>query len=147
MQLVRGFPELGALIWDVHVRNAHVPSIDNLEKLVPNLISGASPARIIVDGLDEYTNTDYKIMMDVLSKLSKKSPCGILISSRDEVMIGTKMRNKPKISLMDEVVAVQKDIGIFVKARVEQAISEWGLQISVDTQRVGQEQLLQKSNG
>ena len=99
-----------------------------------------------MDGLDEYTVNDYKIMLDVLSKLSKKSPCGILISSRDEAVIGTRMRNKPKISPMDEVEAVQKDMGIFVTARLDQAIRDWGLQISDDTREAGQRQLLQKSN-
>lgn len=146
-QLVRVIPEFAALIWDTHVRNAHLPSIENLEKLLPNLISGASPVRIILDGLDEYTVSDYKIMLDALSKLSKKSPCGILISSRDEAIIETKMRNKPKISLRDEVEAIEKDMSVFVTARLDQAIRDWDLQISDDAQKAGQEQLLQKSKG
>ncbi|KIW69456.1 hypothetical protein PV04_05333 [Phialophora macrospora] len=147
IQLVRSFPELAALIWDAHVCNAHAPSIDTLENLLPVLISGALPARIVLDGLDEYAFHDYKAMLDVLSKLSKKSPCGILISSRDEAMIGPKLRNKPKISLINEVDAVRKDIGVFVAARIEQAIRDWDLEISEDTQKAGQAQLLQKSDG
>ncbi|OQV09949.1 WD domain-containing protein [Cladophialophora immunda] len=93
IQLVRDLPGLAAFIWDAHVRNAHVPSIDILEKLLPILISGASAARIVLDGL------------------------------------------------------MSIDMGIFVAARIEQAMRAWDLEISDDTQKLGQAQLLQKSKG
>lgn len=150
MQLVQTDSEYSSFIWDTYICNAEVPSNDVLAKLLPKLLSGTSSTRLILDGLDEYTAEEGSSILSMLyklSKLSSSSPCSILISSRDEEMITRVLRNKPTISLMNQVEAVAKDMSIFVTARIDQAISDWGLQVSEITLKTGKEQLLQKSKG
>lgn len=150
MQLVQTDPDFSSFIWDTHICNAEVPSNDTLAKLLPKLLSGTSSTRLILDGLDEYTNDEGSLMLGMLyrlSKMSNSSPCSILISSRDEEMITRALRDKPTISLMNHVEAVTKDMGMFITASIYQAISNWGLQVTENTLQVGKEQLLQKSKG
>ncbi|KIW95377.1 uncharacterized protein Z519_03961 [Cladophialophora bantiana CBS 173.52] len=130
MQITRIYPEVVALIWDTYVQNAQLASNDNLQKLLPDLISGAPLVGIVLNGIDEYEVKDCKLILDVLFKLQKKSPVAIPISSRDEGLISPKMRKKPRILFNDEQHTVQKDMSIFVASRLDQAIEDYDLNLS-----------------
>ncbi|EXJ68082.1 uncharacterized protein A1O5_08697 [Cladophialophora psammophila CBS 110553] len=147
MQITRIYPEFAALIWDTYVQNAQLASNDNLQKLLPDLISGAPQVRIILDGIDEYDVKDCKLILDMLFKLQKKSPVAILISRRDEGLISAKMRKKPRILLNVKQHTVQKGMSIFVASRLDQAIEDYDLNLSDEMKAAGRDELLQKSGG
>ena len=147
LQLLQARLDLAALIWDRHVCNAHSPSIEVLQKLLPDLISGIGKVRIVVDGLDERPVVDYVPVLTLLFALAKKSSCSILISSRDENVLRSKLRSKPTITLREEKSAVANDMSIFVKARLCRAVEEWDLRLSKSTRDKGEQELLRLSHG
>lgn len=147
LQLTQARLDLAALVWDRHVSKAHSPSIEVLQKLLPDLISGVGKVRIVLDGLDECPVRDYVPVLSLLSALAKNSSCSILISSRDENILRSKLRRKPTISLREEKSAVQNDMSVFVQARLCRAIEEWDLTISKLTEEKGEQELLKQSHG
>jgi hypothetical protein len=76
--------------------------------------------RIIVDGLDEYPEPDQRAILTELLTLSKSSggQCRVIFSNRESVQINKILASKPTISLRDQYADVNKDIEIYVHAKL-----------------------------
>jgi hypothetical protein len=76
--------------------------------------------RIIVDGLDEYPEPEQRAILTELLSQSKppNGQCRIIFSNRESVQINKILGSKPTISLRDQYVDVNKDIEIYVHAKL-----------------------------
>ncbi|CZR68409.1 uncharacterized protein PAC_18308 [Phialocephala subalpina] len=90
-----------------------------LRILVPQLLEVVGYARVIIDGIDEYSKENQKAILKELQAIcaGQNSHCKIFFSSRREVHIREKLSNQPQISL-DRRQEVDFDIRSFVKYKV-----------------------------
>jgi hypothetical protein len=119
LELLRSQPCLTSHIFENCVRQGRTPSLGQIKKLLPDLLSAISSTRIVVDGLDECQEKDQKAIMTELFSAIKNSatPCKVFISSRAETYISKILRKKPTISLTErtEREKVDEDIRKYVK--------------------------------
>ena len=96
--------------------------MQQLRKLLPELLDTISAIRIIIDGLDECQEKMQKPIMQELLTLCKSSDghCKVLFSSREGVAISKILRRKPYISLKDEKKDVDTDIQLFTNRSLEE---------------------------
>lgn len=120
VQFLRSNLELAPFIFENYANKGLAPSIVRMRKLLPELIATLSSIRIIVDGLDEYPESDQRIILTELLALSKLagSQCKILFSNREGKQINKSLTGKPTISLRDQD-DVNKDIETYVHATLE----------------------------
>jgi len=115
-QLLRANLDLAPYIFGEYANKGLPPSLPRLRKLLPELLGMISAIRIIVDGLDEYPETDQRIILAELIPFAKTSGghCKILFSNREGTKINRVLASKPTISLKDQGVDVNKDIAAYV---------------------------------
>jgi hypothetical protein len=120
VQFLRSNLELAPFIFDNYANKGLAPSIVRMRKLLPELIATLSSIRIIVDGLDEYPESDQRIILTDLLALSKLpgSQCKILFSNREGKQINKSLTGRPTISLRDQD-DVNKDIETYVHANLD----------------------------
>jgi hypothetical protein len=120
VQFLRSNLELAPFIFENYANKGLAPSIVRMRKLLPELIATLPSTRIIVDGLDEYPETDQRIILTDLLALSKLpgSQCKILFSNREGKQFNKSLSSKPTISLRDQN-ALNKDIETYVHANLE----------------------------
>jgi hypothetical protein len=120
VQFLRSNLDLAPFIFDNYANKGLTPSIVRLRKLLPELLATLSSIRIIVDGLDEYPESDQRIILTELIGFSKLpgSQCKILFSNREGTQINKSLTGKPTISLRDQA-DVDRDIEIYIHANLE----------------------------
>ena len=116
LQILRDNEDLAAHVSDKYANHGGNPSIQQLRKLIPELLANARATRIVIDGLDECPEKDQKAVLQELLSLCSPSDahCKLLISSREGAYISKTLRRKPYISLKDRTSDVDMDIGHFV---------------------------------
>jgi hypothetical protein len=119
LELLRSEPHLTSHIYENYTRQVRTPSLGQIKKLLPDLLSAVLSTRIVIDGLDECQEKDQKIILtEVLSAVkSSTAPCKLFISSRAETHISKTLRKRPTISLTEkkERNKVDEDIQKYVK--------------------------------
>ncbi|KAH6711796.1 hypothetical protein BKA61DRAFT_693710 [Leptodontidium sp. MPI-SDFR-AT-0119] len=120
VQFLRSNLELAPFIFENYANKGLAPSIARLRKLLPELIATLSSIRLVIDGLDEYPESDQRIILTDLFALSKLpgSQCKILFSNREGKQINKSLTGKPTISLRDHG-DVSKDIKTYVRANLD----------------------------
>jgi hypothetical protein len=151
-QLLRTNQELASLIFDDYIVQGVTASASLLRKVIPHLLSTITSTRIIIDGLDEYSEKDQKqVLLDVLPFASSNTTqgiCKILISSRDVRPIFRALSNKPTLSLAEEDKAIRGAIQSFVHEnllKIQTNLED----VAVEDQLISgiEEKLVLKANG
>jgi hypothetical protein len=111
--------DICALISNDFISRGISCGMSQLRILVPRLLEVIPYVRIIVDGIDECSKENQKIILKELRALCTNSDtnCKILFSSRKEVLIREKLSGQPQISL-DGRPEVDRDIRSFVKYKI-----------------------------
>jgi hypothetical protein len=119
LELLRSQPHLTSHIFEHYARQGRTPSLGQIKKLLPDLLSAVSSVRIVIDGLDECQEKDQKaILTELLSAVrTSTSPCKIFVSSRAETFISKALQKRPTISLTEkaERQKVNEDIQEYVR--------------------------------
>ena len=114
LQLLKSNLDLAPYIFENFANKGLSPSIVRLRRLLPELVGTISDIRIIVDGMDEYPESDQRTIFTELMNLCKLSQCRVLFSNRDGKVIDKQLGGKPTVSLKDQQVDVAKDIEAYV---------------------------------
>jgi hypothetical protein len=90
----------------------------HLQRLLREILSIVPPTQFIVDGLDQFPQSEQTSILRELISLSDMSGsnCRILFSSRESAPINRILGGKPTISLREERDNIQKDIASYVHA-------------------------------
>jgi hypothetical protein len=117
-QLLRANSELAPYIYEEYVGNGSTPSVQNLQEILPKILSGFKSIRMIVDGLDEWDQSLISKMLKALMRFTSHDGLGkshkLLFSSRDVPQIGRVLSKKSVLCLSDERRAIDAAIAIFV---------------------------------
>ena len=91
----------------------------HLRTLVPPLLQTVASTRIVIDGLDECSKEDQKVILKELRSIciGPALQCKILFSSRKEAHIRQKLLKQPHIAL-DSRQEVNQDIQSYLKYKV-----------------------------
>jgi hypothetical protein len=128
-QLLRTNLDLAPYIFENYANKGLPPSIVRLRKLLPELLATIPSIRIIVDGLDEYPETDQRTILTELipfTKASSSGQCRILFSNREGTQINKTLTSKPTISLRDQYIDINKDIEAYVHSSLEEFRDRFG---------------------
>lgn len=123
LQLLRANIELAPFIFDNYANKGLAPAIVRLRRLLPELLSTVNSIRIIIDGLDEYPESDQRVILAEFIALSKPSgvQCKVLFFNRDEgSQIRKVLASKPTIDLKGQFLNVSKDIEAYVKYNLKE---------------------------
>ncbi|KAG4441376.1 hypothetical protein IFR05_003133 [Cadophora sp. M221] len=119
LELLRSQHHLTSHIFEHFARQRQTPSLGQIKKLLPDLLSAVSSVRIVIDGLDECQEKDQKAILTELLSAAKASTstCKIFVSSRAETFISKALRKRPTISLTEkrEREKVDEDIRDYVR--------------------------------
>ena len=116
VQLLRANIDLAAHVSENYSSRGCNPSMQQLRKLIPELLGTISLTRIVIDGLDECQERDQKLILQELITLCTPSGghCKLLFSSREGVLIARSLRDKACISLKEMKSQVDSDIQKYV---------------------------------
>lgn len=145
VQLLRENLELAPYIFDNYANKGLAPSIVRLRKLLPELLGTIPSVRLIVDGLDEYPESDQRSILSELISLSKSSggQFRVLFSNRESELINKTLDSKSTISLKDQHADVTKDIQAYLNASLEDFRPRFGDRLIDTIER----RIVSKSNG
>lgn len=119
LQLLRRHLELASLMAHEFVYQGVSCGVTQLRILVPQLLEVVPCTRIIMDGLDECSKEDQKIILKEIQSLclGPRTHCKVLISSRREVYLREKLAGNQHISL-EERAEVESDIRLYVRYKM-----------------------------
>ena len=117
-QLLQGNLELAPFVFENYANKGLEPSISRLRNLLPELLGTIPSVRIIIDGLDEYPESEQtKILTELIALTrARDSKCRLLFSNREGKQINKTLNGKPTISLRDQDSDVNRDIQLYVHA-------------------------------
>ena len=117
-QLLQGNLDLAPFVFENYANKGLEPSIARLRKFLPELFGTIPSVRIIIDGLDEYPESEQTKVLTELISLTKapNSQCRILFSNREGKQINRSLNGRPTISLRDQQDVVNGDIQLYVHA-------------------------------
>jgi hypothetical protein len=138
LQLINASPDLAAVIHTDYVQTHREPSAKVLKLMLsgttnnPGLLSGVSPCRIIIDGIDECESQEQKpILQDLLQLVSVSAPsnnCKLLVCSRDLPEISRALKNQAKaggtVPLSEEKNFINQTIQSLARSRLLELSSE-----------------------
>jgi hypothetical protein len=144
-QLLRANLDLAPYIFENYANKGLVPAIVLLRGLLAELLDMIPSVRVILDGIDEYPESDQRAILAELLSISKGSSgtCKILISSRISPQISKVLSSKPTISLRDYHEEVQGDIRAYVCERLGDLRRKLGDQLIDTIER----RVLEKADG
>lgn len=117
LQIIRQQPEICSLIANEFAYRVVNCGVAQLRILVPRLLELVAYTRIVVDGIDECSKDNQKIILKELKGvIASSSHCKVLFSSRKEVHIQEKLA-KNQISL-DGRKEVDLDIRSLIKYKI-----------------------------
>lgn len=110
--------ELAAYVFENYANKGLEPAIPKLRKLLPELLKTIPHVRIIIDGLDEYPESEQLKILNEMISLTKVdgNQCRVLFSNREGEKIDKILGGRPTISLRDQHAEVKRDIDISVRA-------------------------------
>jgi hypothetical protein len=150
-QIVRFNPELGYYILDEYVGNGRTPSIQQLRLMIANMLSGFDTVRIVIDGLDEFEDTEQKKILNELIPFATSDLSGAtrksLFSSRDEPHISRTLGQKPLLSLTQEHTTLDIAIRLYVHQTINATRRSIGSSIDAKLLEDIEARIVQKSNG
>jgi hypothetical protein len=119
LQLIRQHPDLASLVANEFVYTALSCGMSQLKFLLPRVLEVIPNTRIIIDGIDECSMEDQKIILKDFQTIcvGPAISCKILFSSRKEVHIREKLSNTPQIPL-DGRQEVGYDICSYVRYKI-----------------------------
>jgi hypothetical protein len=144
-QLIQSNLELAPFVFENYANKGLEPSIARLRNLLPELLGTIPAVRIIVDGLDECPESEQTKILNELISLTRtpNSQCRILFSNRDDEQIYRTLNGKPTIFLRDQHDDVDRDIQLFVHARLKPLRDEFGDVLISKVER----RIMEQSNG
>ena len=116
-QLIRQHKHLAQLVHDDYISNGWSACMQNLKRLLPQLLSVLDNVRIIVDGLDELENREHKPVLQELISLTTTSNlgnCKLLLSSREVQTITRLLSKRPTLRLSEERKFIAQAIHAYV---------------------------------
>jgi hypothetical protein len=121
LQLLQRHLDLASLIANEFVYSGASCRITQLKTLVPKVLEIVPFIRVIIDGIDECSDENQKVILRDLQAVcfGPELRCKILLSSRKEVHIRDKLSEKLQISL-DGRLEVEIDIRSYVKYHIKQ---------------------------
>jgi hypothetical protein len=132
LQLVRNSSELTALVADKYASIGTTSSLSQIKKLLPELFDVLPSVRIVIDGLDKCPVAEQQ--KDILKELGglqrlAKNCCKILISSRENRIIGKVMKATPILSLIIEEMNINNDIKLYVHETLSELRETFGEEV------------------
>lgn len=111
-------PEDLVLLYHRHSNRDTRPSLQDLSKILKNMISSYDKVYIIADALDESTEV-MGVRLELTSELLqfRSSKCNMMITARNYAGLETIFENDTSI----EVTATNEDVLMYVNARISQA--------------------------
>jgi hypothetical protein len=121
LQLLRRHIDLASLISNEFVYRGQSCGMSQLRTLIPKLLEIVPCTRIIIDGVDECSPENQRMVLKDVQSLcfGPGTRCKLLISSRRDVGIYEKLSSKPHV-LLDEQEEVGIDIQSYVNCRIQQ---------------------------
>lgn len=121
LQLLRQNLDLASLISNEYVYRGLSCGMPQLRILVSHLLEIMPGTRIVIDGLDECSQENQRMVLKDLQTacIGPEKQCKVLIASRREVTISEKLSSKPQINL-DGREEVHSDIRSFVKHKISE---------------------------
>ena len=115
-QLLTANRGLAPYILDTFVNNGRKPTKKILAEILEKLIASSRPIRIVVDGLDEWSQIDQEDLVKDLFRIRGPSPgaCKILFSSRKTAHLTKLLQSEPAFRLDDYVENINSNIASFV---------------------------------
>ena len=119
-QLLTANPVLAPYILDTFINNGRKPTRKILADILEKLIASSKPIRLVVDGLDEWSQIDQEDLVKNLFRIRGPSPgaCKLLFSSRKTAHLTKLLRSEPAFRLDDYVENITSDIASFVQERL-----------------------------
>lgn len=115
-QLLAVNNDMAPYILETFAHHGLRPSKKNLRVVLEKMIASLSSVRILVDGLDEWPQSDQEEVLDDLLRIKGPKPgaCKLMISSRKLPTISKLLEAKPTLRLDDNADNVQAAIAVFV---------------------------------
>lgn len=128
-QLIQKNQDLALYVHDGYLNSHPAPTKKALLSLLPELLRGLGSARLIIDGIDEWSAGEQSEILKDLSQIisvnQSSHVCKILISSRETIHTLRSLRKKDRpttiISLgdNDEALALTRSIAGFVDSKLK----------------------------
>jgi hypothetical protein len=144
-QLLQTNRDLATYVFENYANKGLDPAIPKLKKLLPELLKTIPSVRFIIDGLDEYPESEQQKILSEMIQFTKEShsQCRVLFSNREGKQIDKALSSRPTISLRDQHADVSKDIEIFVHHSLEDLRSDFGEVLIGQVQR----RIVEQANG
>lgn len=151
VQVLKSNPDLCAMVYDDFIDHNVTPSVVQLRKMLPILLSTAQSARIVVDGLDEFDDRDHKSILTELVALSSCNKsggtCKVLIASQDVVKIARSLWTRSCLDLNKERAAIGGAIQAFVHSSVSELHLFSDVLLQQDIMSTIEQALVEKADG
>ena len=115
-QLLAANNDMAPYMLETFANHGLRPSKKNLRLVLEKMIASLSSVRILVDGLDEWPQSDQEEVIDDLLRIKGTKPgvCKLLISSRKLPTISKLLEAKQTLRLDDNAENVQAAIAAFI---------------------------------
>ena len=145
VQLLAARVQFAPYVWETFADKGLRPSRKCVGEILEVLIQALPCVRIVIDGLDECSQTDYEdIVGDLLNiRTPTLGTCKILFASRNISPISRLLPNKATLSLDDHVGNVNVTISSFVKSRLAGCSQEFRYEVVEGVK----DQIIRKANG
>ena len=120
-QLLTANTGLAPYILDTFANAGRKPTKKILAEILEKLIASSSkPIRLVVDGLDEWSQIDQEDLVKDLFRIRGPSPeaCKVLFSSRKTAHLTKLLQSEPTFRLDDYVENISSNIASFVQERL-----------------------------
>lgn len=125
-QVIQKHQDLATYVHDVYFKSHPVPTKKGLLTLLTELLQGLGSVRLIVDGIDEWTERDQTELLKELSQMISTDQsshiCKIMIASRETMVTSRRKKDKSSrtisLSKGDESLAVTRSIVNFVNDKL-----------------------------
>jgi hypothetical protein len=125
MQLLRQNPDLATLISNEFVYKGMSCTSSQMRVLIPKLLEITGSTRIIIDGLDECSSQDQRLVLEQLQTLCQRTSyrCKIIFASRRELLISRELYKMPNITL-GRHFNLDSDIHDYVRSKMAELPTE-----------------------
>lgn len=119
IQLLRHHLDMAELVHQAYLQKGSSRSYPVMKKMLKEILFTIPNTRIVLDGIDEYNHQTQREVLGSLLELQKHAgdSCKLLISSREEPMIGKAMSSKTHIRLDGRTT---DGLAIFIQNKVKE---------------------------
>ena len=120
-QLLAEKVELAPYILEAFANRGQQPTKKNLSTILEKLMGSIDSVRIILDGLDECSQSEQKEIIQDLNRIRgpTSTACKILISSRKSALLLSLLGSKSAINLEDHAENVNRSIATYVEGQID----------------------------